>query len=264
MALSSGNKSALQLNLSSARTARKVFLLLAGTGVERPSLTVVRTRRQHRYKVSLPDFPGVIDPDPSGHPSQRCCRRAYLRGAFLARGSLTSPDRTYHLEISVTSREVSEQLVVLLDHLGISAGIAPKRQGYVVYLKDGEQIGEFLRLVEAHQAVLALENVRIVKDMRNQVNRLVNAETANVDKTVAASMHQTAAITYLADKIGIESFPYRLRTVARARLAMPYASLAELGASLEPKISKSAVNHRLRRLIAMAKEHGFHSPDIGN
>jgi DNA-binding protein WhiA len=163
----------------------------------------------------------------------------------------------YHLEIGSPSAQAAKRLVSLFESLGVNANFAPKRQSYVVYVKDGEQIGEFLRLVEAHQALLALENIRIVKGMKNRVNRLVNAETANVDKTVAASMQQAAAIEFLADRKGIESLPYRLRTVARVRLDMPYASLVELGENLEPRLTKSAVNYRLRKLVAMAVDLGF-------
>lgn len=257
----SGDSGRLLMRLGNAATARKVFLLLREAGLPRPHLTVERHRRQHRYLVEISGFPGVVEPDEAGLPARRCCRRAFARGAFLAHGSVTAPDRMYHLELSASTQESAVQLVTLLTNLGVTANYTAKRQGYVVYVKDGEQIGEFLRLVEAHQALLELENVRIVKGMKNRVNRLVNAETANVDKTVAASMQQAAAIAFLADKVGIESLPYRLRTIARARLSLPYASLVELGENLEPKISKSAVNYRLRRLITMATDMGFTASD---
>jgi DNA-binding protein WhiA len=246
-----------EVSLSSAATARKLLLLLKQVGIDRPLLRVQRQKRQNRYWVSLTEPPTVDQPNEHGLPTRRCCRRAYVRGVFLTSGSLTTPDRTYHLEINFNDEQRAKELVQLLEQLGVRAQMAPKRQGYVVYIKDGEQIGEFLRLIEAHQAVLALENIRIVKGMKNRVNRLVNAETANVDKTIKASMHQTAAIEFLAQKVGIQHLPYRLRAIARARLDMPYASLTELGASLTPPISKSAVNYRLRKLQAMADESGF-------
>ncbi|MGI6542349.1 MAG: DNA-binding protein WhiA [Limnochordia bacterium] len=250
-------KSTLEVDYSSAAIARKLLLLLKRVGFDRPSLVVRRQKRQYRYRISLTEPPVVVQPDEHGLPTRRCCRRAFLRGVFLTSGSITTPDRTYHLEINLSDRKRAQRLVQLLEELGVRAQVTPKRQGYVIYIKDGEQIGEFLRLVEAHQAVLALENIRIVKGMKNRINRLVNAETANVDKTIKASMQQTAAIEFLAKRVGIRYLPYRLRAVARARIEMPYASLTELGAGLTPPISKSAVNYRLRKLQAMATELGF-------
>lgn len=249
----------LEINLGNAASARKVFMLLDGKSASRPLLEVDNSRRARRYLVRVMHFPEIVDLDPGSLlPGRWCCQRAYLRGAFLAYGSMAAPDRTYHLEISAKSPEAAQGLLALMMGLGLSAaGLAPKRQAYVVYLKDGDHICEFLRLVGAHQALLKLENIRIMKGVKNRVNRLVNAETANVDKTVTASIHQLAAIDFLMEKIGLEALPYRLRTVARARLAMPYATLAELGDSLDPKLSKSAVNYRLRKLVGMATEMGF-------
>ncbi|MGI6611580.1 MAG: DNA-binding protein WhiA [Limnochordia bacterium] len=256
----------LEINLGNAASARKVYILLDGKNAGRPLLKIDSSRRARRYHVCVARFPGIVDQDPESLlPKRWCCQRAYLRGAFLAYGSMAAPDRMYHLEISAKSLEVAQGLMALFVGLGLTAaGLAPKRQGYVVYLKDGDHICEFLRLVGAHQALLKLENIRVMKGVKNRVNRLVNAETANVDKTVTASMHQLAAIDFLTERIGLEALPYRLRTVARARLAMPYATLAELGESLEPRLSKSAVNYRLRKLLTMAMEMGFEHSEERN
>ena len=263
MALQVDGEERLDFSLGNAAAARKVFMLLEGTGASRPQLTVNRKRRNPRYHVQVDGFPGIMNPDSKGLPKSWCCQRAYLRGAFLAYGSMTAPDRMYHLEMSVKSKEDAATLVFLLSELGVGANWTPKRRAYVVYVKDGDHISEFLRLVGAHRGLLRLENVRVLKGVKNQVNRLVNAETANVDKTVEASMRQVAAIKYLDVRIGIEGLPQPLRTVARARLAMPYASMSELGENLEPRLSKSAVNYRLRKLRTMAKEMGFQGHEEG-
>ncbi|MGI6081673.1 MAG: DNA-binding protein WhiA [Limnochordia bacterium] len=252
----------LEMRLASAASARKVFMLLDGKGADRPLLRIdKRQGRSRRYSVSVDNFPGIVDPDPDSLlPSRWCCQRAYLRGVFIAHGSIVNPDRTYHLEIVTKSQGGAQKLMALMMDLGLAAtGISPKRQGYVVYLKDGDHICEFLRLVGAHQALLKMENIRVMKGVRNRVNRLVNAETANLDKTVTASMHQLAAINFLARKIGLDTLPHRLHAVARARLAMPYAPLAELGDSMEPRLTKSAVNYRMRKLLMLAEELGFDS-----
>jgi DNA-binding protein WhiA len=248
------------MRLANAASARKVFLLLDGKGADRPLLKIDRRQgRSRRYSVLVKNFPGIVDPDPDSLlPTRWCCQRAYLRGVFLAHGSIANPDRMYHLEMMAKPLDKAQKLMTLMVNLGLATtGISPKRQGYVVYLKDGDQICEFLRLVGAHQALLKMENIRIMKGVRNRVNRLVNAETANLDKTVAASMHQLAAISFLADKIGLDALPPRLHSVARARLAMPYAPLAELGDSMEPRLTKSAVNYRMRKLLTLAEEMGF-------
>ncbi len=251
----------LRISLRQAGLARKCFLLQQDTGCQRPRLTM-RRRGRRRYDIEIPGFPGLLCND-DGLPSRRCCRRAFIRGAFLAKGSLTDPERTYHLELVADVRSQADYLVAVLASLGVSAQEIPKRRGFVLYLKDGEAIGEFLRLVEAHRSLLDWENVRIVKSMKNKANRLVNAETANVDKTVTAAMMHKAGIAYLVTTVGWEAIPHRCREIARARLEMPYASLVELAESLEPPISKSAANYRLRRLAELALAHGF-VPESGD
>lgn len=254
--------SSLLLPLRHASLARKFLLLQKETGSKRPLLNINRNRR-YRYMIDMPEFP-PLDINAQGLPARRCCQRAFIRGAFLAKGSITDPDRTYHLEITTDSARFAHLLVQVCEEWGLHAQEIPKRRGYVVYLKDGESISEFLRFVEAHQALLDWENTRIVKDMKNTVNRLVNAETANVDKTVTAAMMQIAGIKFLMDKMGLEKLPHRLREIARVRLDMPYASLTELAENLDPPISKSAANYRLRRLLNIAYEQGFQYEQTNN
>ena len=197
-------------------------------------------------------------------PRKRCCRRSFLRGAFLCRGSLSAPSREYHFEVVVESEAFAAALVAVMASLGQGARQSRRKGAYVVYLKEGEGIVDVLSLMGAHRALLELENVRIVKGMRNRVNRLVNCETANVDKTVNAALGQIEAIRLIDEAAGLRSLPPALRELARARLENPYASLRELGEMLSPRASKASVGSRMRRLLALAaalkKEPGEGAP----
>lgn len=184
---------------------------------------------------------------------RECCRRAYLRGAFLARGSVSSPRGAYHLEIAVNDRQLAIDLSGLMQKLGLDGRHFPRKRGWVVYIKDGEQLAGALNLMGAHAALLNFENARIYKEMRNQVNRLVNCDTANLGKTVLAGVRQEESIRLVVDRIGMENISPPLRQVARLRLQHPESSLRELGEIAQPPLSKSCINHRLRKLERMAK-----------
>nr|WP_296957376.1 DNA-binding protein WhiA [uncultured Mediterraneibacter sp.] len=183
---------------------------------------------------------------------QICCRRAFLRGAFQASGSMSDPNKAYHFEIVCSTEEMARQIQNLICSFSMDAKIVLRKKSYVVYLKEGSQIVDILNVMEAHIALMELENVRILKEMRNTVNRKVNCETANINKTVSAAVKQLEDITYLRDTIGIENLPEGLREAALARLANQEATLKELGASLCPPVGKSGINHRLRKLSEMA------------
>jgi len=185
-----------------------------------------------------------------------CCKRAYLRGAFLAGGSVNNPDSaSYHLEIVSTYHDHSEALCRLMNDFHLHAKMIERKKGYVVYIKEGDKIGEFLNIIGAHPSLLRFENVRIMKDMRNSVNRLVNCETANLNKTIQAAMRQIENIRLIDQEIGLNQLPDRLREVAEARLKYPEVNLAELGQLLPSgKVSKSAINHRLRKLDEIARQ----------
>lgn len=185
---------------------------------------------------------------------KKCCRRAYLRGAFLSHGSITNPERTYHLEISTDHSLTAERVLASVNSFGLNAGITQRKGSLVIYLKDGENIVTLLNLMGAHQALLYFENVRVMKEMRNQVNRLVNCETANVDKTIKAAMAQVEDIRLIEKHVGLDELPPKLREVARLRLEHPYASLKELGDLCVPPMSKSGVNYRIRQLREKAAE----------
>lgn len=185
---------------------------------------------------------------------QTCCRRSFIRGAFLAVGSMSDPNKSYHFEIVCASEKMAIQIRELMCGLSMDAKVVLRKKSYVVYLKEGSQIVDILNIMEAHVSLMKLENVRILKEMRNTVNRKVNCETANINKTVSAAVKQAEDITYLRDTIGFEKLSEGLEEIALARLSHPDATLKELGEYLSPPVGKSGVNHRLRKLSELAEK----------
>lgn len=182
--------------------------------------------------------------------------RSYLRGAFLAGGSVNNPETSrYHLEIYSLYQEHNEMVAEMINHYGLNARTTSRRSGYIVYLKEAEKIADFLQLIGATSSMLAFENVRIVRDMRNSVNRLVNCENANLDKVATAANQQIENIRLIEATVGLASLPAKLRAIAETRLSHQEVSLKELGTLVpDGPISKSGVNHRLRKLNAYAEE----------
>ena len=185
---------------------------------------------------------------------QSCCKRAYIRGAFLAGGSISDPNKAYHFEIVCRTMEQAAQLRDTINSFSMDAKIVERKKHYVVYLKEGSQIVDILNVMEAHVALMEFENIRIMKDMRNSVNRKVNCETANINKTVSAAVRQTEDIKYIQDTVGFDKLPEGLKDVALTRLTYPDATLKELGTLLENPVGKSGVNHRLRKLSEIAEK----------
>ena len=185
------------------------------------------------------------------HNSQK---RAYLRGAFLAGGSVNNPETSsYHLEVYSLYKEHGEALAQLMNHYDLNAKTIERKKGYVTYLKEAEKISDFLSLVGAHQAMLKFEDVRIVRDMRNSVNRIVNCETANLNKTIGAALRQVDNIRYIDNAIGLDQLPEKLREIARLRVEYQDVTLKELGEMVSTgAVSKSGVNHRLRKIDEIA------------
>lgn len=184
-----------------------------------------------------------------------CCKRAYLRGAFMAGGSVNNPEgSSYHLEIASMYEEHCHALCQLANRFQLNARCIERKKGYVFYMKEGEKIIHFLSLIGAHQALLRFEDVRIMKDMRNSVNRIVNCETANLNKTIGAAVRQIENIRFLQKEIGLDQLPEKLREVAEIRLAHPDMNLKEVGELLKGNVSKSGVNHRLRKLDEWAEK----------
>lgn len=185
---------------------------------------------------------------------KECCKRAYLRGIFMGGGSVSDPEKSYHLELTLHNNKYGEALsAFLLASYDLETKFIVRKNNYILYFKDGDQIVDFLNIIGAHTALLNFENVRIVKQMRNNVNRLVNCETANLNKTVDAAFRQVRDIELIRERRGLESLPDNLREIAELRLENPDMSLRELGEELYPPVGKSGVNHRLRKLEAIAE-----------
>ena len=183
-----------------------------------------------------------------------CCRRAFLRGSFLAAGSMSDPEKTYHFEIACPSEDKAELLRALMVSFDIDAKIIQRKKYFVVYIKDGAQIVDMLNVMEAHVSLMELENIRIEKEIRNSVNRQVNCDTANIRKTVSAAVKQVEDINYIKNTVGFGNLSDGLREMADLRLAYPEATLQELGKMLSTPVGKSGVNHRLRKLSQIANE----------
>ena len=202
---------------------------------------------------------------PEKYLTKDCCKRAYLRGAFLAGGSVNNPETSsYHLEIANVYEEHNDSLCALMNQFDLRAKVIERRNGYITYVKEAEKITEFLSLTGAHRALFKFEDVRIIRDMRNSVNRLVNCETANLNKTIGAAFRQVESIKVIDRLVGLDTLPEKLQEIATLRVEHQDASLKELGELVQgANISKSGVNHRLKKIDKIAEqlkqEHGLNS-----
>jgi hypothetical protein len=261
----------LEVNTENAAIARRFYTLIKNNYHINADLLVRKKMRLKKNNVYIVRFTrnvrliledlGLLDASVGINNNmprkfnKKCCKRSYLRGAFLAGGSLNHPESgSYHLEIFTKDSDQAAVICKLMNTFKLNAKMIERKKGYVVYLKEGEKIVSFLSIIGAHQALLKYEDIRIVKDMRNSVNRLVNCETANLNKTIEAAMRQVENIRFIDEKLGISKLPERLRQVAELRMRYPEANLTELGELLPGKVSKSGVNHRLRKLDEMAKK----------
>lgn len=275
IAVNSFDQYSIKIHSENFLVARKVFTLIEKTfnikvdvsirrNIKRQNATYSVVVRQHEDAVRIlqavkmiggnADYISDIRPFSPLVLQQTCCRRAFLRGAFQASGSMSDPSKSYHFEIVCDSQAAAGQIQEIMDGFGLDAKIVQRKKAYVVYLKEGSRIVDVLNVMEAHIALMELENVRILKEMRNTVNRKVNCETANINKTVSAAVKQVEDITYLRDTVGFEHLPDNLAEAALARLEHPDATLKELGETLDPPVGKSGINHRLRRLSEMAEK----------
>ena len=275
IAVNSFDQYSIKIHSENFLVARKVFTLIEKTfnikvdvsirrNIKRQNATYSVVVRQHEDAVRIlqavkmiggnADYISDIRPFSPLVLQQTCCRRAFLRGAFQASGSMSAPSKSYHFEIVCNSPAAAGQIQEIMDGFGLDAKIVQRKKAYVVYLKEGSRIVDVLNVMEAHIALMELENVRILKEMRNTVNRKVNCETANINKTVSAAVKQVEDITYLRDTVGFEHLPDNLAEAALARLEHPDATLKELGETLDPPVGKSGINHRLRRLSEMAEK----------
>ena len=255
VAINSFDQYSIRIHTENLLVARKVFTLIQKTFNIKADASVRRniSKQTVSYAVVIRRHNGesihAVDPL---IVQQTCCKRAFLRGAFQASGSMSDPNKSYHFEIVCSTEEMGKQVCTLMRSFSMDAKTVLRKKSYVVYLKEGSQIVDILNIMEAHVSLMELENVRILKEMRNTVNRKVNCETANINKTVSAAVKQVEDITYLKETIGFENLPEGLVEAALARLANPDLTLKELGAVLNPPVGKSGINHRLRKLSELA------------
>ena len=187
--------------------------------------------------------------------------KGLIRDAFLRSGSISDPEKFYHLEIVFTSHEEAKSIQKMLEDFGLDAKIVERKGHYVVYLKEGAQIADMLRIMEAPLALMEFENIRIVKEMRNSINRQVNCEAANLGKTISAAVKQVEDIRYICSKVGLDNIPESLAETAKIRLEYPEATLKELGEMMDPPLGKSGVNHRLKKLSELAEDLRSHKEE---
>lgn len=180
--------------------------------------------------------------------------RAIIRGAFLGGGSLNEPSNKYHLEIILSTKNSAEWIIAILSKFNITGKLLTREKGYSIYIKEGEQISNLLALMGANKSVLEFEQIRVIRDTKNNVNRMVNCETHNLEKAVTAAVTQINAIKKIKKAGKFEQLPKNLKLIAELRLKNPDATLAQLGALLKKPLGKSGVNHRLRVICQIADE----------
>lgn len=272
--ITTGEKGGISLQVQSENSgvARKLFLLFKEAFNIHPEITChkrIRLGRGNLYVLRISGEAIVKDILSalhlmkegglwfnSGIPwellSSDCCRRTYISALFVAAGSIVTPEKTYHLEIIVDEQEYAAAILELFQGYDVRFRVSQRKGKWVLYLKGAEGIIQFLAAVEVHGAILDLENVRVMKDVRNQINRLVNCETANLSKAAYAALEQIADIKFIEERLGLHNLPQSLQETARLRLEHPYMNMRELAEAHSLPLSKSGVNYRIRRLRRIA------------
>jgi len=286
----------LGVKTENTAVAKRCYQLIKGLYQIKPKLKIEKTKKfkEHRaYMVAVEDPAQVkrilqdidilsynatgqaffTNQVPESIKRQTPRIKAYIRGAFLGCGSVSNPEKTYHLELVGKKTPIPKKIQsngsapklpepstylqsvkALLNEFDIKSNLIYRKSHWVLYLKEGESVVNFLNVIGAHRGLLEMENIRIVKEMRNDINRQVNCETANLNKTIVASYDQVAAILYLKDTLGLKNLPKNLYDIAEVRLNYPDASIKELGQRLDPPVGKSGVYHRLKKLSQLAEE----------
>ena len=262
----------LNIQTENAAIARRIYVLLKDHFDVESELLVRRkmklkknnvyiVRLKHGTKEVLSDLSIMEGMSFHSHVSDEVMMntqkvKSYLRGAFLAGGSVNNPETSrYHLEIHSSYEEHNDDICQMMNQFDMNARTLERRNGYITYLKEAEKIADFLALIGATSGMLKFEDVRIIRDMRNSVNRLVNCENANLNKTIDAASKQIESIKFIDDMIGLDKIPTKLREIALVRLEYPEVTLKELGEMIPSgTISKSGINHRLRKLNEMAEK----------
>ncbi|RVU55084.1 DNA-binding protein WhiA [Anaerosphaera multitolerans] len=264
----------IYFNTENAAVARRIFTFLKGYYSEEVEVMVSKSRqlkKKNVYSISLKDSGAakvllydidfikgenvfLINYKPENIITNTCCKKAYIRGAFLGSGSVTNPERSYHLEFVCENFEHAQFLSEVINSFLLNSKIVRRKESYIVYLKEAEQISDLLAIIGATKSLLDFENVRVFKALNNQVNRIVNLETANMNKTIDASLSQIEDIEFINRTIGLDKLPENLQEVAKIRLENDSISLKEIGEKLNPPIGKSGVNHRLKKIKDIANK----------
>lgn len=266
-----GSNVGIHFSTENAALARRVLQLLKSNYQVQTEVVITRSRRlkkNNRYQVRVIPAPQVskaltelqllsVESDLKNPLlNNHCCKRTFLRGAFLGGGSISRPASDYHLEMVTGNEDFAHSIIKVMHSFSLKAKLTDRKNDFIVYLKDGESITKFLSVIGAHNSMMDFENVRIVKEMRNNVNRVVNCETANLNKVVKAAVRQINCIKYIEQHLGLNQLPQALQDTARLRLEYPDASLNEL-VEYSGGIGKSGINHRLKKLQEMAVGMGM-------
>ncbi len=270
--LKSGGRVDVQIATENAAVARLVFTLFKRLFKRHTEVIVKKNhslKKHHTYEIYVEDAVdmlvalGILRNDDGivieeGMPEALIQsdegKRAYIRGVFLGSGSISDPEKSYHMEFVTHHQAYSEALKDLINSYELNAKIVMRKNHFVVYIKEGDQIVDVLNIIGAHKTLFEFENTRVVKYMRNSVNRVVNCETANLNKTVDAAMRQVEAIERIRDVMGLDALPENLKAIAELRLEQPELSLTELGELLDPPLGKSGINHRLKKLETISEK----------
>lgn len=261
----------IHFSTENAALARRVLRLLKDNYQVQTEVVITRSRRlkkNNRYQVQVMPSPQVskamtelqllsVEGDlKNSLLSSHAAKKNYLRGAFLGGGSVSRPSSDYHLEMVTTNEVFANCIIKVMQTFSLKAKLTDRKNDFIVYLKDGESIIKFLNVIGAHNAMMELENARIIKDMRNNVNRVVNCETANLGKIVKAALRQVNCIKYIESQMNLSELPEQLLFIANLRLMYPQASLNELVDHAEG-LGKSGINHRLKKLEELAVSLGM-------
>jgi cell division protein WhiA len=266
----SGNLT-FQMSTEHSPTARCIYRLIKSKlNIEAHLMTKENVlKKKHIYAIVIDDFDQakallstlkLLDQNGGMHFEldeslfvSKCCETSFLRGCFLGSGSISDPEKAYHLEIVSNTKEFSVSLLNLLNKHSIKAAQIQRKETTVVYIKEGDSIIRFLTLIGAHSTVLSLENIRISKDIMNNINRAANCDAANFSKTVEAAVRQVQAIIHLKEIGQLEKLPESLFIVAEARMNNQTATLTELTKIMDGQIGKSGINHRLRKICEISE-----------
>lgn len=256
----------IHFSTENAALARRVLQILKNNYQVQTEVVITRSRRlkkNNRYQVRVLPAPQVniamtelqllsMESDLKNPLlTKQCCKRAFLRGAFLGGGSISRPSSDYHLEMVTGNEDFARSIIKVMHTFSMKAKLTDRKNDYIVYLKDGESITNFLRVIGAHNSMMEFEGVRVLKEMRNNVNRRVNCETANLGKVVKAAVRQVNCIKFIDEHMGLSELPEALQETAKLRLKYPEASLNEL-VEYSGGIGKSGINHRLKKLQELA------------